>query len=149
MARRPDPNGAKPVAVTVGPAAVDVRRAVGPGAWCALEVLAATPADDGGEPWIVHSSVRDVAVRLGVAPNTAQRALAVLRDAGLVTVIQGRASAGRFGASAYRLTVDMSVLTRQPREPLTPTCSMLAPQPRPASKPAAVCGQQLALLPSV
>ena len=135
------------VAVTVGAAAADVRRAVGPTAWCALEVLAATPADD-GELWIVRSSVRDVAARLGVAPNTAQRALAVLREAGLVTAIQGREHGGRFGATAYRLTVDPSVLCRQTREPLVASSPMLAPQPRVAAKPAVDLGQQLVLLPS-
>jgi DNA-binding transcriptional ArsR family regulator len=101
MDRRPDAAAVVgvPVAVMVGREAGDVRRAIGPTAWCALEVLATTPADD-GELWVVRSSVRDVAARLGVAPNTAQRALAVLRDAGLVTVIQDREHGGRFGGTA-------------------------------------------------
>jgi hypothetical protein len=147
MDRQPDVAGGAPVAVTIGAAAGVVRRAVGPTAWCALEVLAATPADD-GELWVVRSSVRDVAARLGVAPNTAQRALGVLRDAGLITVIQGRACAGRFGVGAYRLTVDPSVLGRPTREPLTASSPTFAPRPRLASKPAVARGQQLALLPS-
>ena len=97
------PRRGSPVAVTVGPAAADVRRAVGPTAWCALEVLAATPADD-GERWVVRSSVRDVAARLGVAPNTAQRALGVLREAGLITAVQ--AAAARRSVRRDRLPVD-------------------------------------------
>lgn len=133
--------------MTIGPAAVDVRRAVGLTAWCALEVLAATPADD-GDPWMVRSSVRDVALRLGVAPNTAQRALAVLRDGGLIVAIQGRVNGGRFGSGVYRLTVDTSVLTRQTREPLISSGPTRVPQPRVASKPAVAHGQQLTLLPS-
>jgi hypothetical protein len=124
-----DATGASPVAVTVGAAAGGVRREVGLTAWCALEVLAVTPAVD-GDLWVVGSSVRDAATRLGVAPNAAQRALGVLRGAGLITVIQGRAFGGRLAASAYRLTVDTDVLRREP------------------SKPAADRGQQLALLPS-
>src|SRR5215207_8678714 len=142
MDRRADPTGARPVAVTIGPAAVDVRRAVGPTAWCAIELLAATPADD-GEPWIVWSSVRDVAVRLGVAPNTAQRGLAALRAAGLIVVVQVRESAGRFGASGYRLTVDPDLLHRQTRESLFTSHPTIASQPRVASKPAAPRGEQL------
>ena len=75
---------------------------------------------------------------------------AVLRDAGLVTANSKVASdAGRFGASAYRLTVDTSVLTCPMREPLTATRPTLAPQPRLGSKPVAARGQQLVLLPSV
>ena len=126
-----------PVAVTIGRAAGDVRRAVGPTAWCALEVLAATPADSGA-PWIVRSTVRDVAAHIGVAPNTAQRALRVLRDAGLVTAIQDREHGGQFASTAYRLTLDPSVLCR----------SMPAPQPRVASTRAVALGEQLVLLPS-
>jgi hypothetical protein len=136
-----------PLAVTIGAEAVEVRHAVGLTAWCALEVLAARPADD-GEPWVVHSSVRDVAVRLGIAPNTAERASVALRDAGLVTAIQGRESAGRFGPTVYRLTVHASVLSRQTREPLTVSTPTPAPLPRVGSKPVVDGGQQLALLPS-
>jgi DNA-binding transcriptional ArsR family regulator len=148
MDRRPEATGAAPVAVTVGAAAADVRRAVGPAAWCALEVLAATPVES-GETWAAESSVRDVAARLGVAPNTAQRAISALRDAGLITVIQGRAFGGRFGPSVYRLTVETNVLRRETREPLTASSPRLAPQPRVESKAAVDRGQQLALLPSV
>lgn len=147
MDRRSDSAGAKPVAATTGPAAVDVRRAVGPAAWCALEVLPATPAD-GGEPWIVNSLMRDVAVRLGVAPNTVQPFLAALRDAGLIAVIKGRGCAGRYGASPHRLTIDASVLGRQTREPLIASSPRPAPQSRVASKPAVARGQQLVLQPS-
>jgi hypothetical protein len=147
MDRQLDATGASPVAVTVGAAAGGVRREVGLTAWCALEVLAATPAVD-GDLWVVGSSVRDAATRLGIATNTAQRALGVLRGAGLITVIQGRAFAGRFAASAYRLTVDTKVLRRELPDPLTARSSRLAAQPRVASKPAADRGQQLALLPS-
>src|SRR5215211_5784381 len=150
MDRGPDATaiGGEPITATIGRAAQGLRRAVGPTAWCALEVLAATPVDD-GEPWVVRSSVREVAARLGVAPNTAQRALAVLRGAGLITSIQGRAGAGRFGVGAYRLSVDRDVLSRQSSESFVARSSTLVPQPRVASKPAVSLGEQLALLPSV
>jgi hypothetical protein len=152
MDRRADATGSSesPVPVTVGPAAADVRRALGPMAWCALEMLATTPADD-GEPWVVRTSVRDVAARIGVATNTAQRALAVLRHAGFIAAVQRRGCTGRFGSGAYRLTVDPDVLRRQPRAmhtAINDTASTRqgAPQ-RPAPRTTAARAQQLALLP--
>jgi hypothetical protein len=148
MDRRPDASLAAPVALTIGAAAAGVRRAVGPTAWCALEVLAATAADD-GERWVVHGSVRDVAARLRVAPNTAQRALAVLRGTGLIDAVQRREFAGRFGVGAYQLTVDPNVICRQTSESITASGPLTASHPRVASKPAVALGQQLVLLPSV
>jgi DNA-binding transcriptional ArsR family regulator len=148
MDRRPDAAVNAPVAVIVGAAAEEVRLAVGPLAWCALEVLAAAPAVD-GERWVVRSSVREVAARLGVAPNTAQRALGLLREGGLVTAIQDREHGGRFGGTAYRLTVDVSVLCRQTCEPLIASRPMVALQPCSPAKPVVAVGEQLVLLPSV
>jgi DNA-binding transcriptional ArsR family regulator len=147
MDRRPDVTRAAAVAVSIGAAAADVRRAVGPTAWCALEVLAATAADD-GELWIVRSSVRDIAAHLGVAPNTAQRALGVLRGSGLVAATQDREHGGRFGATAYRLTVDPSVLGRQTTEPRAARPPILDAQLCVAAKPVVALGEQLVLLPS-
>jgi hypothetical protein len=48
MDRRPDAAArvAGAVTVTIGRAAADVCRAIGPTAWCALEVLATTPVDN-------------------------------------------------------------------------------------------------------
>ena len=91
-----------------------------------------------------------VAARLGVAPNTAQRALAVLREAGLVTATQDRERGGRFGGTAYRLTVDPSVLGRQTREPLAGRHpDRLRLSRRVPVEPVVALGQQLVLLPSV
>ena len=42
---------------------------------------------------------------MGVAKNTAQRALAALREAGLVASSQRRAATGEFGSCEYRLNV--------------------------------------------
>jgi hypothetical protein len=72
----------------------------------------------------------------------------VLRDIGLIAAVQGRARTGRFGACAYQLTVDPSVLVRQTIEPVTASTPTPAPQPRVTSKPAPFLGQQLVLLPS-
>jgi hypothetical protein len=51
---------------------------------------------------------------MGVAKNTAQRALLGLRRARLVAFAQPRDSSGRFDNSSYRLNIPDDVLTRQP-----------------------------------
>jgi hypothetical protein len=147
MDRRSDGTGGWPAVVTIGEAAAEVRRAVGPTAWCALEVLAGAPVEV-DERWIVRSSVREVAVRLGVATNTAQRALAALREAGVIAAGQGRDCSGRFGSGAYRLAVDANVLSRPAREPIVASTPTPSSRPRVAAKPAADRSQQLELLPS-
>lgn len=99
-------------AVTLGPAAPALRRRLGPLAWCALEVLCerATLTDRGLNTEV---SVLALAGELGVANNTAHRALKALRSVGLVEHSQARASSGRFDTSSYRLTIPDNVLTRQ------------------------------------
>jgi hypothetical protein len=140
------------VTVTIGSAAAGLRRALGPAAWCALEVVATTPSDGDDDPWTVRSSVRSIASRMGVATNTAQRALAVLRDEGLIASAQGRGDAGRFGNSAYRLTIDADVMSRprapRPASSRTSRRRRVGPKP-PAAVKAVESGEQLVLLPSV
>jgi DNA-binding IclR family transcriptional regulator len=79
-----------------------VRREVGPVAWCALEVLVERSPDGRTSA----ASVRVVAAELGVAKNTAHRALGVLAQAGLVEAIQDRNPEGRFRPGRYRLELD-------------------------------------------
>jgi DNA-binding transcriptional ArsR family regulator len=111
MARRADP---ATTTLVVGSAAADVRRSVGPTAWCVLEQLATSAPSQVAESWIVRSSVRELAVQLGVAKNTAQRALLRLRRARLVAFAQPRDPSGRFDSSSYRLDIPDDVLSRQP-----------------------------------
>jgi hypothetical protein len=99
-------------AVVIGTAAADVRRAVGAVAWCALEYLAASPPVGHGDEDTVAASVRSLAVGLGVSKNTAHRAIAVLRAAGLVQPVQSRCGTGRFDAGCYRLAVPPAVAAR-------------------------------------
>jgi hypothetical protein len=101
------------VGVVVGDAAEDVRRSVGPTAWCALEVLATMPPNHVGNAWIVRGSVRELARRLGISKNTAQRALITLRQVGLVRFAQQRDGGGHFSATSYNLTVPGDVLRRE------------------------------------
>jgi hypothetical protein len=97
--------------VVLGPAAAATRRRLGPLAWCALEALHQRAAlTDSG--WIADVSVQILAIELGVAKNTAHRALKTLRGAGLLEHTQTRAAAGRFDTSAYRLATADDVLSR-------------------------------------
>ena len=91
-------------AVVLGSGVGEVRRRVGPTAWCALEVLAASATRGrGGDGLHVDASVRSVAVELGVSKNAAHRAMLALRRARLITSTQRRAGDGRFDASTYAI----------------------------------------------
>ena len=85
-----------------GPRAAALRRQLGPTAWCALECLLER-SDDG---MTATASVRAVAAELGVAKNTAHRAIASLVCAGLVEPSQARNASGTFTRGRYRLLVD-------------------------------------------
>jgi hypothetical protein len=76
-------------------------------------VLAIMPPSDVGDAWIVRSSVRELARRLGISKNTAQRALVTLRRIGVVKFAQHRDSGGRFGDTSYNLTVPVDALRRE------------------------------------
>ncbi len=95
--------------VLVGERAGDVRRQLGPLAWAALEVLVSHGTMVDSES-IADSSVREIADQLGVAKNTAHRAVRALRSARLVSPIQRRDNDGRFLDGGYRLTVPPDVL---------------------------------------
>lgn len=135
-------------AVRLGPSAAATRRVLGPLAWSALEVLATRPPQLGDRS-VVAMSVRALAVELGVATNTAQRALRALREAGLVEHAQGRADGGRFIASGYRLAIPNDVLCVEEAGHASIEQPLRSARKRPtASKPVPSLGQQLVLLPS-
>lgn len=84
--------------------AADLRRTVGPVAWCVLEHLAlnATPAAASG--WIVVTNVRVIAAACGIGKDRAAAALRSLKDIGLVTTAAtGRAPGARFEPFRYRV----------------------------------------------
>ena len=109
-----------------------LRRALGPTAWVVLEVLVERSEELAGERVSV-TSVRAVASELGVAKNTAARALSMLRTAGVITVAQGRDAAGRFAEASYvihaaRGAADTSTVD-------TPVAQRSVPDARPRPTP--------------
>lgn len=89
------------LSASVSDDAAELRRRVGPTAWCVLEILAASPerGRDGGTT--VEASIRGVAAVLGVSKNAVQRAFVRLQRAGLVVPAQRRARDGRFDVGRY------------------------------------------------
>jgi DNA-binding MarR family transcriptional regulator len=119
------------VLMPAGHRAAATRRDLGPVAWCVLECLLER-SDDG---LTSTASVRAIAADLGVAKNTAHRAIARLVRAGVADPVQERDPRGRFRPGRYRLNLtDLSV---------APTLTPRSPRPR--SRPR-VAPAQLSLL---
>jgi DNA-binding IclR family transcriptional regulator len=79
-----------------------MRRRLGPVAWCVLECL----IERSNDRRTAVASVRSLARDLGVAKNTAHRALAALVRTGVAEPVQDRDAAGRFRPGRYWLHVD-------------------------------------------
>ena len=101
--------------VTVGAAASELRRALGPTSWMVLEELllrSTGPAD----ACVARVSVRALAASLGLAKDTAGRAIRRLRDTGLVAIAQQRTESGVFDTGTYLIAVpDCITLTAPAR----------------------------------
>ena len=132
--------------VTLGPAAVEMRRRLGPVAWCALETIAehSQPSADGA---CAAVSVRTIAAELGVADNTAHRALRRLVLADVVERRQARADHGRFTAGTYRLTIGPDVLRASMVTTTTAAPPVKQPKP-PRPRQLTPVVEQLVLLPN-
>ena len=114
------PADPSPVALVIGAASLELRRALGPSAWLVFEEMLLRSTTQRGER-IAHVSVRSLAVALGVAKDTVARALNRLRDAGLVTPAQPKNERGLFEAGSYVIDVP---------EGLTVSAMELGPQAR-------------------
>jgi len=119
--------------VVHGASATALRRQLGTTAWVVLEELLAQSCGP-VERCVAATSVRSFAGDLGVSKDTVGRALARLRDAGVVTAVQSRASTGTFAAGSYRIGVPACITFV---EPPNPTAVKTRPRPR-ASRPATV-----------
>lgn len=100
-------------AIVVGPKAHELRHYVGSASWAVLEEmmqLATGPADR----LVAEVSIRSLAATLGVAKDTAARAVRRLRDLGVIEVDQRRADSGVFQTGVYRLAVPTACLAVAP-----------------------------------
>jgi len=122
----PSPHRDDSARLTLGPGAAPLRRELGPLAWCALECLVAC-SGDGSDGTTAEASVRSLAVDLGVAKNTAHRAISALVRAGLVSPTQDRHDDGRFCAGRYRLHVDDVLTAARPKPARRPTSASHEP----------------------
>jgi DNA-binding IclR family transcriptional regulator len=113
--------------VLIGPAAAPLRRALPASAWSALECLVArSHLTANGR--VVEIAVRDLAAEVGSSKNTAQRALATLAGAGLLTAEQTRRSDGTFRPGCYQLHLPTDVLDQVP-----PRRTARRPSPTPST----------------
>ncbi len=87
-----------------------LRRSLGPTAWAVLADVAMDAQPDGDGVEVVATSARLVAAHLGIAKDTAARALRRLSAAGILCRRpQGTSAAGRFSAGTYELHLVCSV----------------------------------------
>jgi hypothetical protein len=90
--------------VVIDSASSELRRQLGPMAWTVLEEMLLGSADTAGE-CIARVSVRRLASSLGIAKDTAARAVRRLRAAGLLAVSQPRTDRGAFDAGNYVIKI--------------------------------------------
>ena len=107
--------------VVVGAASSELRRALGPTSWVVLEELLLRSHGTTGD-CVACVSVRSLAASLGLAKDTAARAIRRLRDVGLVTVAQQRTESGIFDTGSYVIAIPNGVTFIAP--------APAAPQPR-------------------
>jgi hypothetical protein len=86
--------------VVMSVASRSLRRTLRPLAWAILEDVALDAVAEDGR-LVAHTSVRQVADRLGVDPGTAARAFRTLRERGFLVLEREKSPAGRFGLSVY------------------------------------------------
>ena len=113
--------------IVVGPSADALRRRVGPTGWCALECLVSQARrTDAG--LVVETSVRNLANDLGIAKNTAHRALVSLSKSGLAAARQQRTEEGHFATGCYLLSVPEDAIATTPNAPADSSTSHTSPR---------------------
>lgn len=101
--------GAESPSLLVTCASSEVRRALGPAGWSAMEVLALRSERQPDGAWVATLGVRELAGLLGVGRDAAACALVALRDHGLVSAAQHRAGKGRFDGTRHTILLPLDV----------------------------------------
>jgi DNA-binding IscR family transcriptional regulator len=96
--------------IVLGPRAHVLRAYVGPTAWVVLEAMMQCSIGD-GDRVVAQVSIRSLASSLGLAKDTAARAVRRLRDLGIIDAVQARSKSGAFEAGSYRLAVPVACLS--------------------------------------
>lgn len=96
-------------AVTLGPAVMESRRALGPVAWVLLELLAENSISRAGAT-VSKMSIRGLAAQINLTKDTVARGLRRLQHAELVTRVDTRRTDGRFGRGCYVLNIPDDLL---------------------------------------
>ena len=124
-------------AIVVDATATELRRRLGATVWVVLEELLVHTHDADAGRVEATASVRSIAAALGASKDTVARALVRLREAGIVTAAQPRASSGTFTAGSYLIAVP-ACLTLSDLAPVVPE-----PRPRPLASRALVAQRSL------
>ena len=113
--------------VVLGRGAGELRRGLGPTAWVVLEemLLASAPAPGGR---LSQVSVRTIARSVGIATNTAARAIGRLREAGVVAPVQSRTPSGVFDTGSYAIAVPDHIVVLASVQPASPPRTRVAPR---------------------
>ena len=123
-------------AIVVAGTATELRRRLGATAWVVLEELLVHSTGAGSRE--ATASVRALAAALGVSKDTIARALARLRDAGIVTALQARSSTGTFRAGRYRIAVPPCIMFTAAAAP-----TVVTPRPKPLASHAPIVQRSL------
>ena len=98
-----------PRTLLLGSSSIALRRMLGPTAWIVLEEIALRSTVV-GERRVARVSIRTIAGSLGIAKDTAARAVRRLRAAGVVTGVQQRTAAGVFDTGVYVICVAPEII---------------------------------------
>lgn len=118
--------------LVVGGGSEPARRALGPVAWTALEVLALRSQQSEAGALVVVMGVRDLAGHLGVGRDAAANALSTLRSFGVILATQQRAGRGRFDGTRHTILLPV-VAERLPESRTRPRRSRPARGPEPST----------------
>jgi hypothetical protein len=114
-------------------ASFEMRRALGPAAWSALEVLALRAEREPDGTLIATLGVKELAGLLGVGRDASARALVALREHGLVSATQHRAGKGRFDRTRHTILLPLGIeVSPAPRIRPRASRSPQLPEPQPS-----------------